>query len=45
MYVYNPLKASLSKILSKKDIIIDIEEWRHRKLIDNEMSDIYDGKV
>ena len=45
VYVYDPLKTSFSKILSKRDIITDIEEWRQRKVTDNEMSDIYDGKV
>ena len=44
VYIYNPLKTSLSKMLSKKDIS-DIEVWRHRKVIDNEMSDLYDGNV
>ena len=44
VYIYNPLKTSLNKMLSKKDIS-DIEVWRHRKVIDNEMSDLYDGNV
>lgn len=45
VYVYNPLKSSLCKLFSRKEIITALKEWRHRNVIENEMADIYDGCV
>ena len=45
VYVVNPLKSSLCKLFGRKEIITALEEWRHRNVITNEMSDIYDRCV
>ena len=43
-YKFAPKKVYVY-LFSRKEIITALEEWRHRNVTENEMSDIYDGCV
>ena len=45
IYIYSPLKLSLSRLFQKKEFITDIEKWRTRVSECNVLSDVYDGNI
>ena len=45
VYAYQPLKTSLQRLLNRPGYASKMEEWRNRPTCENQIADIYDGKI